>query len=88
VQRPPLAHRCLLSHTRVQFSGNRIALRFAYEWHDDPGLWYRSCGNENSEFNNDGLMTTRFASINDCRFWNQSASITGRSGVVPMTIRD
>ena len=46
------------------FTGNRIAVRFAYEWHDDPGHWYRSYGNENWEFNDDGLMALRFASIN------------------------
>jgi nuclear transport factor 2 (NTF2) superfamily protein len=45
--------------------GNRIAVRFAYEWHDDCGRWYRSYGNENWEFNHDGLMRSRFASIND-----------------------
>src|SRR5579859_4119337 len=44
---------------------NRIAVRFAYEWHDDSGQWYRSYGNENWEFNNDGLMRWRIASIND-----------------------
>jgi uncharacterized protein len=47
------------------FTENRIAVRFAYEWRDDSGHWYRSYGNENWEFNNDGLMETRFASIND-----------------------
>ena len=47
------------------FTGNRIAVRFAYEWHDDSDRWYRSYGNENWEFNDDGLMTSRFASIND-----------------------
>ena len=47
------------------FTGNRIAVRFAYEWHDDSGHWYRSYGNENWEFNDDGLMAFRFASIND-----------------------
>jgi uncharacterized protein len=47
------------------FTGNRIAVRFAYEWHDDSGHWYRSYGNENWEFSDDGLMTSRFASIND-----------------------
>jgi nuclear transport factor 2 (NTF2) superfamily protein len=46
-------------------SGNRIAVRFAYEWHDDSGHWYRSYGNENWEFNEQGLMMRRFASIND-----------------------
>jgi nuclear transport factor 2 (NTF2) superfamily protein len=47
------------------FTGNRIAVRFAYEWHDDSGNWFRSYGNENWEFNPDGLMQSRFASIND-----------------------
>jgi uncharacterized protein len=47
------------------FEGNRIAVRFAYEWHDDSGNWYRSYGNENWEFNDDGLMRKRFACIND-----------------------
>ena len=43
----------------------RIAVRFAYEWHDDGGHWYRSYGNENWEFNDQGLMVRRIASIND-----------------------
>ena len=47
------------------FGGHRIAVRFAYEWHDDAGQWYRSYGNENWEFNDDGLMVNRHASIND-----------------------
>ena len=47
------------------FGDNRIAVRFAYEWHDDSGNWYRSYGNENWEFNADGLMAVRIASIND-----------------------
>lgn len=47
------------------FDGNRIAVRFAYEWRDDAGQWYRSYGNENWEFGADGLMTDRHASIND-----------------------
>jgi nuclear transport factor 2 (NTF2) superfamily protein len=46
-------------------AGNRIAVRFAYEWHDDSGHWFRSYGNENWEFNAEGLMQRRFASIND-----------------------
>lgn len=46
-------------------AGNRIAVRFAYEWHDDSGHWYRSYGNENWEFTDEGLMRRRFASIND-----------------------
>jgi len=45
--------------------GNRIAVRFAYEWHDAAGQWYRSYGNENWEFDADGLMARRYASIND-----------------------
>ncbi|MFE2988970.1 DUF1348 family protein [Streptomyces sp. NPDC059262] len=45
--------------------GHRIAVRFAYEWHDDSGHWFRSYGNENWEFDDDGLMRTRHASIND-----------------------
>lgn len=45
--------------------GNRIAVRFAYEWHDDSGNWYRSYGNENWEFDQAGLMHRRFACIND-----------------------
>jgi nuclear transport factor 2 (NTF2) superfamily protein len=47
------------------FDGNRIAVRFAYESHDDSGQWYRSYGNENWEFDADGLMLRRLACIND-----------------------
>ena len=47
------------------FEGNRIAVRFAYEWHDDSGQWFRSYGNENWEFDEHGLMRRRHASIND-----------------------
>jgi nuclear transport factor 2 (NTF2) superfamily protein len=47
------------------FGANRIAVRFAYEWHDASGQWYRSYGNENWEFNAEGYMQRRFASIND-----------------------
>jgi nuclear transport factor 2 (NTF2) superfamily protein len=47
------------------FDGNRIAVRFAYEWHDDSGNWFRSYGNENWEFEAAGLMQRRYASIND-----------------------
>jgi uncharacterized protein len=60
------------------FGGDRIAVRFAYEWHDDSGQWFRSYGNENWAFNDAGLMTQRHASINDLPiketerqyFWN------------------
>ena len=47
------------------FRDNRIAVRFAYEWHDDSGNWFRSYGNENWEFAENGLMRRRIASIND-----------------------
>ena len=47
------------------FSGNRIAVRFAYEWHDGSGQWFRSYGNENWEFDEYGYMQRRIASIND-----------------------
>jgi uncharacterized protein len=47
------------------FRENRIAVRFAYEWHDDSGHWFRSYGNENWEFDAEGLMAVRIASIND-----------------------
>ncbi len=47
------------------FGENRIAVRFAYEWHDDSGQWYRSYGNENWEFDRQGFMSRRIASIND-----------------------
>jgi nuclear transport factor 2 (NTF2) superfamily protein len=47
------------------FTDNRIAVRYAYEWHDDSSNWFRSYGNENWEFAENGLMANRFASIND-----------------------
>lgn len=47
------------------FGENRIAVRYAYEWHDDSGNWFRSYGNENWEFDDSGLMKTRYACIND-----------------------
>jgi uncharacterized protein len=47
------------------FTNNRIAVRFAYEWHDDSGNWFRSYGNENWEFDESGLMRVRLACIND-----------------------
>lgn len=49
------------------FDGDRIAVRFAYEFHDDSGQWYRAYGNENWEFNVEGIMHHRHASINDVR---------------------
>ena len=47
------------------YAGNRIAVRFAYEYHDDSGHWFRAYGNENWEFDTDGLMRLRIASINE-----------------------
>jgi len=47
------------------FGGNRIAVRYAYEYHDDSGQWFRAYGNENWQFDADGLMARRFASINE-----------------------
>ena len=47
------------------FGGNRIAVRFEYEWHDEAGQWYRAYGNEMWEFDDEGLMARRYASIND-----------------------
>ena len=47
------------------FTANRISVRFAYEWHDETGNWFRSYGNENWEFDQHGLMCIRLASIND-----------------------
>jgi len=63
------------------FTGNRIAVRFAYEYHDDSGNWFRAYGNENWEFDPHGLMGFRHASINDLPitpasrlfYWDQSA---------------
>jgi nuclear transport factor 2 (NTF2) superfamily protein len=49
----------------LAYIDNRIAVRFEYEWHDEKGQWFRSYGNENWEFNENGLMKKRFASIND-----------------------
>lgn len=54
-----------LKKTLWCFTGNRIGVRFEYEWHNADGQWYRSYGNEMWEFADDGLMQKRFASIND-----------------------
>ncbi|MGH8046513.1 MAG: DUF1348 family protein, partial [Chthoniobacterales bacterium] len=54
-----------LKKTLWAFTGNRIAVRFEYEWYDATGQWWRSHGNENWEFDAQGLMAKRFASIND-----------------------
>ena len=54
-----------LKKTLWAFTGNRVAVRFEYEWHDADGQWWRSHGNENWEFDESGYMARRFASIND-----------------------
>jgi nuclear transport factor 2 (NTF2) superfamily protein len=70
------------------FRENRIAVRFAYEWHDDSGNWFPSYGNENWEFDETGLMRLRIASINDLPIRERaSASTTGRSAAVQMITR-
>jgi nuclear transport factor 2 (NTF2) superfamily protein len=69
------------------FEGTCIAVRFAYEWHDDAGNWFRSYGNENWEFDDEGLMRLRYASINDLPIkeserkyhWDRSKAAPGRS---------
>lgn len=58
-------HDYRLRKTLWAFTGNRIAVRFEYEWHDAAGQWWRSHGNENWEFDADGYMAKRYASIND-----------------------
>ncbi|MFB8274626.1 nuclear transport factor 2 family protein [Nocardia colli] len=59
------------------FEGNRIAVRFQYEWHDESGQWWRSYGNEQWEFAPDGLMSRREASINDVRIAESARRIHG-----------
>ena len=59
------------------FTGDRIAVRFQYEWHDAAGQWWRSYGNENWEFAADGLMRSREASINDVPITEQERRIHG-----------
>ncbi|MCC3329979.1 nuclear transport factor 2 family protein [Nocardia abscessus] len=59
------------------FDGNRIAVRFQYEWHDESGRWFRSYGNEQWEFASDGLMSRREASINDVRIEESQRRIFG-----------
>ena len=59
------------------FTGNRIAVRFEYEWHNAAGMWFRSYGNENWEFADDGLMHKRFASINDIAISEKDRRLIG-----------
>ena len=64
------------------FEGNRIAVRFAYEWRDDSGNWFRSYGNENWEFDENGLHRSTTSPSK-----SRTANITGRRAVVPMVIQ-
>lgn len=65
------------------FRDNRIAVRFAYEWHDDAGIWYRSYGNENWEFASNGLMQRRIASINDLQIDENERKYDWPDGIRP-----
>lgn len=65
------------------FEANRIAVRFAYEWHDEDNAWYRSYGNENWEFAEDGLMRRRIASINDLAIDEEDRLFRWESGPRP-----
>jgi nuclear transport factor 2 (NTF2) superfamily protein len=67
---------------------NRIAVRFAYEWHDDSGNSFRSYGTENWEFREDGLMRLRPASINDLPINESQRKYRWRVDAAPMTIQD
>ena len=68
------------------FTGNRIAVRFAYEFHDDSGTWFRAYGNENWEFEADGLMCRRIASINEHPIVEADRKFCWPPAASPMTI--
>ncbi|MDO8825802.1 nuclear transport factor 2 family protein [Methylophaga sp.] len=65
------------------FTDNRIAVRFVYEWHDAAGQWFRSYGNENWEFDDNGLMKKRYASINDLAIHESERKLTWPLGRRP-----
>ncbi len=65
------------------YTDNKIAVRFTYEWHDENGQWYRSYGNENWEFDENGLMKIRFASINDLKITKNERKLTWTEDVRP-----
>ena len=65
------------------YSDNHIAVRYAYEWHDDSGNWFRSYGNENWEFSPEGLMQRRFACINDLPIKESERKFTWEGDVRP-----
>lgn len=66
------------------FSNDRIAVRFAYEWHDGEGNWFRSYGNENWQFDANGFMKERHASINDVAIAEQDRKFTWGEGIRPI----
>jgi nuclear transport factor 2 (NTF2) superfamily protein len=70
-------HEYALRKSLWAFEGNRIAVRFQYEWHDDEGQWFRSYGNENWEFDEFGYMARREASINDVAIAESDRRIFG-----------
>ncbi|GGF42223.1 hypothetical protein GCM10011519_15090 [Marmoricola endophyticus] len=70
-------HEYALRKSLWAYAGNRIAVRFQYEWHDDAGQWWRSHGNENWEFDADGYMARREASINDVAIAETARRIRG-----------
>ena len=65
------------------YSDNKIAVRFAYEWHNEAEQWYRSYGNENWEFDENGLMKIRFASINDVKISRSERKLTWTENIRP-----
>jgi nuclear transport factor 2 (NTF2) superfamily protein len=65
------------------FKGNRIAVRFAYEWHDSSNQWYRAYGNENWEFDENGLMQRRIASINDLKIKDEERKFYWEGDIRP-----
>ena len=65
------------------YAGNHIAVRFAYEWYDETGQWYRSYGNENWEFDEQGLMAQRHASINDVAIKEEDRKFTWEGDIRP-----
>jgi hypothetical protein len=73
-------HEYALRKSLWAFTADRIAVRFQYEWHDDSGQWWRSYGNENWEFDGDGYMRRREASINDVPMAAEDRRIFGPRG--------
>lgn len=66
------------------FTDNQIAARFAYEWHDHTGQWWRSYGNENWFFNENGLMAKRYASINDAKINESERKLIWEGDIRPL----